>query len=196
MKINTLFLAFFSTSLIISLALGPAWAQSPAQSFEVAPNQAKGLSFTITPPENYEGSDTQAQEYIKVFSLESESGDNFYFAAIGAIETLPVGLAPESLKTADGKWNEGKLKELWDTLTAKIEGKIVLTQSSQGPHPTAKQTSLTSNEGISQYLETQWYVVNDKLIKLECGYNSFETETESPEPMEDCAKFFDSLKIK
>jgi hypothetical protein len=146
-------------------------------------------------------SDFPQDKYIQLFDdsgEEESSGDNYQYLTVG-IQNLPNNIAPSALKT-DNLWDFNKLDNFWKSLAKQIPDVKTLAQAiSWGNIPMAKfSTSKIDTDGIKFLSGILFALHGDKLIKLECGLNSFGdidigNLNYAKEPT--CSTYFNSLEF-
>lgn len=133
-----------------------------------------GHNFTLKYPSDYEkATDFSKDEYLQTFiySDEEGSGDSILYLTVG-IQDLPKNIDPATLQ-ANGNWDTQKLEELWKTVGSSISGVNNQEQAvGWGNIPMAKYRVYQNNGDIASVSAMLFALHKDKLIKLECGYDS------------------------
>jgi hypothetical protein len=160
---------------------------------------AKGLKFTLDAPVDYSEFEETPEGLVAGYEYASESGDSYLYVTI-AVEDLPEGFPAGSLKKEDGTFDRDKVNALWESVVKKEEG--TLTKQSWGKNPSADIFIKIKDGEISKINGLNYTLKDDKIVVLNCGYNSFgdgeddgEGDPESDLPG-DCAPFFKSLKFQ
>jgi hypothetical protein len=163
--------------------------------------QATGHNFTVQYPPSYiKPTDFSKEEYLQTFAEEDEegSGDNFYYLTAG-IKNFPNKIMPSALKT-EGVWDLKKLDQFWRDLAKGVPGvKTIDTAISWGNVPMLKLSTSEIKDDITSLSAILFALHGDKLIKLECGLNTFGADPEyanqdlTKEPR--CHSYFSSLKF-
>ncbi|MDR3204256.1 MAG: hypothetical protein LBV23_05890 [Deltaproteobacteria bacterium] len=182
------------------LAFGSNSLQAQNQTIKIpASAGTQGLNISLSPPAAWSVLDVRSPKYLSIFSTGEGSGDDFFFAAVAQVKSLPIGFTLENLKNPNASWNQTKLIELWKNLAVKAEGQQTLKPSpEEATVPFARLTSFDRRGGVTRYLEINWTLVNDKIVELECGANSLTAkEGAFPEAkIKVCDDFFKSLVAK
>jgi hypothetical protein len=156
---------------------------------------SKGLNLTVQHPPTYVPVPDNVPGYLKVFAVDSESGDSFYFMSIG-VSPLPGNAASSSFKTGDF-WDKDKLHVLWSDLAKSLTGvnSIKIDYLNWGQNPAARISILESDGEFVKNFDIQYAIFNDSLIKLECGVNHFGAIEDHPEAFlsTECSIYFNSL---
>jgi hypothetical protein len=161
-----------------------------------------GYDFTLQFPPSYEKvTDFSKEDYLQTFVVNDEegSGDSIYYLTVG-IHNLPSNIAPLNLQT-DGIWDTKKLKELWATIAKQIPDFQTQDQAiSWGNIPMAKYRVFKFDGEITFISAILYALHGQKLIKLECGFNSiggdpdFGTDIDlTQDPT--CSSYFNSLNF-
>jgi hypothetical protein len=191
------FLCLLAIPLLIASA-----SPSPAQDGTTWPTfstkglrAAEGLSVNVQYPSHYAPVAENQPGYIKVFVEESDSGDSYSYMAIG-IGPLPDKASASSFKTGES-WDQEKLKALWTSLAKSRAGVKSLQRAAinWGENPAARIASLEADGEILKYLAIQYAIFGEKLVTLECGFNTFSGIEEFGDRFipSECSKYFDSL---
>jgi hypothetical protein len=164
--------------------------------------QATGHNFTLQySPYYVESSDFSKEDYLQTFIIDDEegSGDSFLYLTVG-IHDLPNGVASSSLKS-DGLWDIKKLSQLWDVLAKETSSIKTMKQAISWDNiPMVKFSTNEIKDGILFLSGILFALHGDKLIKLECGMNTFgsddpEFAAQDYSANQTCRSYFNSLQF-
>ncbi|MDR2388118.1 MAG: hypothetical protein LBE80_11140 [Deltaproteobacteria bacterium] len=200
---KTIFLLISGLFLMTMLFSGAVYSQDQSQWLSYSSQgqaQAAGLNFTLKYPSYYQketGFDKNV--YLQTFGIldEEGSGDTYEYLTV-AIQDLPKNIDGSSLQ-ANGNWDNQKLEELWKSLASSIQGAQSQEQAiGFGNIPMAKIRVYNNNGEVVTVEAVEYALHKDKLIKLECGFNTFAGEVGYGSDIdytkdETCVLYFNSL---
>jgi hypothetical protein len=135
---------------------------------------------------------------VQTFILESESGDDYYYLTVG-IKNLPPNIAASSLKP-NGIWDISKLEQLWSAVARNVSAVRTREESISGGNiPIVKFSTSEIVDDVTFISAILFALHGDKLLKLECGFNSFGSDIEFAQidltKDETCQTYFNSLNF-